>query len=267
MTRVFAFSHDVPPRRSRAGRASAGVFLDQIEALDRYEQLVLAGITQLEKFLRSVGSTNPELFQSSEFADAMVHVDDQIAGFQIPKVREERPRNTPTPFGRAMFFLEDVGLGVNLQRRIRQPEPARQRAHGHKNGRGVRVFNAVNGNSDDFVFLQNLDRPLGATFRFCDEHHGVATAAGCMDLGDPVRHTASELHRGLAGHLSGSVVNGELFETGRACTRSSISFQWTRDSSGGRAVTCPRLDASPKLDSSCARTFRACSCTCRTRTR
>ena len=79
LTRVFAFSHDVPPRRSRAGRVPP-VLLDEIEALDRYE-LVLAGIPQLEKFLRSVGSTNPELFQSSEFADAVVHVDDQIAGF------------------------------------------------------------------------------------------------------------------------------------------------------------------------------------------
>ena len=114
-----------------------------------------------------------------------------------------------------MFFLEDVGLGVNLQRRVRQPEPARQRAHGHKNRRGVRVFNAVDGNGDDFVFLQNLDRPLGATFRFCDEHHGVTTAPSCMNLCDPVRHTASELHRGLAGHLSGSVVNRELFEARR----------------------------------------------------
>ena len=81
MTRVFAFSHDVPPRRSRDGRAAAGVLLDEIEALDRYEELVLAGVPQLEKFLRSVGSTNAELFQSSEFADAVIDVDDQIAGF------------------------------------------------------------------------------------------------------------------------------------------------------------------------------------------
>jgi hypothetical protein len=55
-------------------------------------------------------------------------MDDEVADLEIAQVGEERLGRRAPPFGGAAFFLEDVGLGVNLETGVRQAEAARQRA-------------------------------------------------------------------------------------------------------------------------------------------
>ena len=102
----------------------AGVLLDQIEPLDRDEQLVVAGVAQLEKFLHAVADA--DLLQADEHADAVVDVDDEIADLEIAQIREKRLGRRAPPLGRAPLFLEDVGFGVDLQAGVGQAEAARQ---------------------------------------------------------------------------------------------------------------------------------------------
>src|SRR4051794_31255183 len=55
----------------------AGVLLDEIQTLDRHEQLVFTGVAQLEKFLLVVADA--DLLQPDEYADAVIDVNDEIA--------------------------------------------------------------------------------------------------------------------------------------------------------------------------------------------
>ena len=61
LTRVLALSHVVPPSRSSAGRADAGVLLHQIEPLDRNEELVVARVAELHELLRRARPTSIRL--------------------------------------------------------------------------------------------------------------------------------------------------------------------------------------------------------------
>ena len=88
LTRVLAFSQVVPPRRSSGGPRRAGVLLDQVEPLDRDEQLVLAGVAELEELLRR--RPDVDLLQADEHADAVIDVDDEVADLQVAEVGEER---------------------------------------------------------------------------------------------------------------------------------------------------------------------------------
>ena len=76
LTRVFAFSQVVPPSRSSAGRDAAGVFLNEIEALDGNEQLVVAVIAKLEELL---------------------HVGTRAVAARVPVASCFRPTNSPMP--------------------------------------------------------------------------------------------------------------------------------------------------------------------------
>ena len=58
-----------------------------------------------------------DLLETNELADAVVDVHDEIADLQIAKVREEGLREVAL-FRRAAFLLEDVGLGIDLERRF-----------------------------------------------------------------------------------------------------------------------------------------------------
>ena len=74
-------------RRPRAAR----VLLDQVEPLDRDEQLVVAVIAELEELLRaSPAAAHAELLQADELADAVVDVDDEVADLQVAQVGEKR---------------------------------------------------------------------------------------------------------------------------------------------------------------------------------
>ena len=117
----------------------------------------------------------------------MVDVDDEVADLQVAQVREERLGRRAPPLGRAPLFLEDVGLGVDLQAGVGQPEAARQRADRDQHRRVARVLGALDRHREDVVFLQQLDRPLGAARRRGDEQRRLAVVAQPADARRPSR--------------------------------------------------------------------------------
>ena len=70
------------PRRAaeaidrRPGRAR--VLLDEIQPLNRDEELVFAGVAQLHELLRRLADADADLLQADEHADAVIDVDDEI---------------------------------------------------------------------------------------------------------------------------------------------------------------------------------------------
>jgi hypothetical protein len=216
-TRVLAFSHVAPPRRVEGRARAAGVLLDQVEARDRDEQLVVARVAQLQELLRLVGPDG-HLLQADELADAVVHVDDQVAHLQIAKVGEEGLRRRPAlaVLGTALF-LEEIGLGVDLQLRGRQAEASRQHAGGDKDAGGEGVFAAVDVGAAEFVVPEQLDETLCATGRGGNEQDGVVAGPGGLDLGNPGRQPAREREGRLArypdpGVFRLGVIDAEFFE-------------------------------------------------------
>ena len=118
LTRVFAFSHVVPPSLSSDGRDGAGVLLDEIEPLDRDEELVLARVAELHELLRR--RADVDALETDEHADAVVDVDDEIVDFQVAEIGEERAGGRPPPLlVRLPLFFEDVGLGPELESGLR----------------------------------------------------------------------------------------------------------------------------------------------------
>ena len=196
----------LPGRAAEAverGPRAAGVLLDEIQPLDGNEELVLACVAKLEKLLRRLaGAPNAELLQTDELADAMVDVDDEIAHLEVAKVREKRLGEALPLVGRTTLLFEDIGLGIDLKRRLREPEPAGERADGHQHRCGMRILDALDEHGDDVVLPQDFHGPLGAAVAVGDKENRVAPLARRADLGDPVVDPAAELHRGLAGHLA-----------------------------------------------------------------
>ena len=135
LTRVLAFSQVVPPSLSSAGRGGAGVLLDQVEPLDRDEELVVAGVAELHELLRLEPDVDP--LEPDEHADAVVDVHDEIADLEIAEVGQERAGRRAAALVDLPLFLEDVGLGPELQRGLGQPEPAREVADADEHRRGA----------------------------------------------------------------------------------------------------------------------------------
>ncbi len=129
LTRVFAFSHVVPPSLSTGGFERARVLLDQVQPLHWHEQLVVAVVAEFHELLLRLSGAERDLLEPDKRADAVVDVHDVVADLQIAQVGEERLAGRPSSlFGRAPVLVEDVGLRVNRQRRGRQAESARQPA-------------------------------------------------------------------------------------------------------------------------------------------
>ena len=69
--------------------------------------------------------TDAQLPEAYELANAVIDIDNEIADLQIAKIGEKRLREVAALLQRGAFFLEDVGLGVDLKRRVSQAEAAR----------------------------------------------------------------------------------------------------------------------------------------------
>ena len=100
--------------------AGAGVLLDEVEPLDRDEQLVVAGVAQLEELLLAVADA--DLLQADEDADAVVDVDDEVADLEIAQIRQER-------LGRRSAGVPARGA-LPRRRRPRRRSGGRRRAAG-----------------------------------------------------------------------------------------------------------------------------------------
>ncbi len=140
------------PRRAR-------ILLNEIEPLDGDEELVVAGVPQLEKLLRRVAHAN--LLQAHESADAVVHVDDEIARLEVPQIRQEGARGRGTPLLPAPLFFEDVGVGEDLEARVRQSKAPRESAEGDQDRRVPHVVGLLDRRGEHLVVLQQLDGALG----------------------------------------------------------------------------------------------------------
>ena len=95
----------------------AAVLLNEVEPLDRHEQLVLAGVPQLHELLHRVADA--DLLQSDKLSDAVIDVDDEVADLQIAEIRQERLGNGTVPIAAPLdlvaILVEDIGFGDNLQ--------------------------------------------------------------------------------------------------------------------------------------------------------
>ena len=180
----------------RAG--AAGVLLDEIEPLERDEQLVVAGVAELHELLRRrCPAPTREALQADEPADAVVDVDDEIADLQVAEVGDERARRR-TCGARAR---------AAPPRRDRVSAKSRRRAAGRWKPREswpVVTSTAARSRSSasapsaraDVVVGEQLDRALGAARRGRDEHDGLAVLARLADLVDPVADAAVILDDG-----------------------------------------------------------------------
>ena len=125
LTLVLARSQDVPPSRSIGGFEAPSDNSAQIRPLDRDEQLVLAVVSQPKNLLHAVA--DPDLLQTDEHADAVVHVHDVVADLEVAQIREKRFAGS-APLGSASFLLEDIRLGVDLEASVGKAEAAGERA-------------------------------------------------------------------------------------------------------------------------------------------
>ena len=180
--------------------AGAAVFLDQVEPLDRHEQLVVAGVAELHELLG--GIADADLLEPDELADAVIDVDDEVADLEIAKVGKKRLRDgamaVAAPLDLRALFLEDVRLGDDLQLRRGKPEAFRELADGDEDGDVQQLVGAVHQHAAQVVFGEQLDRALGAAFGAGDEQHGVAALAHAAHFGDPFLNAAAKFHRRLA---------------------------------------------------------------------
>ena len=174
------------------GRRAPGVFLDEIEPLERNEELVVAGVAELHELLlgrsggRRIDGPDREPLQPDESADAVVDVDDEVVEFEVAEVGDERAGGRLAAFVNAPFFLEEIGLGKDQQARVHQVEPARERAGRHEHGGELEVVVLRERACPDLVVAEELDHALGAARRVGDEDDAIAAIARFLDLVDPV---------------------------------------------------------------------------------
>ena len=195
--RLFPGRTAKPVERRARG---SGVTLDQVEAFDRHEELVVARIPELHELLRL--DAHLDALESDEHTDAVIDVDDEIADFQIAEVREEGGGGRAPALVDLALLFEDVGLGPELETRFRQPEPLREVAGADQHAGPVGIFGALDRHREDVVVGEQLDGAFGTAGRVGDEEDGVAALASAANLRHPVLDAAVELHRRLTGHVA-----------------------------------------------------------------
>ena len=218
----------------------AGVLLDQVQPLDRHEQLVFAGVVELQELLERVADA--DLLQTDELADAVIDVHDEVAHLQVAQVREKRLGRRAPALRRAPVFFEDVGLGVDVERRVRQAEAAGQPADRNQHRRIAGIVGALDRHREQVVLLQQLDRSLGAACRGGDKQRRLVLFAVAADLGHPIRHPATQLDRRLASDVTNPLTFLERdLQRGwwRGPTAASTAGQSANRVSGGGGATTP----------------------------
>ena len=182
--------------------SSAGVLLHAFEPFDRHVQLVLTGVPELDELMHVL--PDDDLLESCEDPDAVVDVYDRIADLQIAKIGQKRSRDRAPAFMRSALLVEDVGLGVELQRRIREAEAARELASRYHNGAWPCLLAALDKRGWQLVVHRQLDDPLGAPRRRGNDHGGIAPFERTACVRHPVAKSAPEFHRRLAGDMTRS---------------------------------------------------------------
>ncbi len=206
--------------------AGAGVLLDEVETLDRDEQLVIAVISKLEKLLHDVAVPNRKLLEPDELSDAIVDMNDVVADLQVAEIGEKRcgEGSLSTRARPSAIFLEDIGFGIDLERRRGNPKPTRQQALGNEH-RPLDAFVGLPRRQGAHVIVA---KQFDGSFRspVCARHkqHGLATLTRLPNIGHPIADPAPKLLRRLRGDVSGRrlmrrrlpvIADGQLFEGDR----------------------------------------------------
>ena len=101
-----------------------------------------------------------------------------------------------TAFAADAFFVEDVGFGEEPQIRGGETESGRETAGRDEQRGAARRLGVLDRQRDQVVFLQQLDRPLGASAGGGDEQHGLVLVTRAAQLADPVGNASMKLtHR------------------------------------------------------------------------
>ncbi len=184
-------------RRARG----TGVLLNEIEPLDRDEELVFSGVAQLHELLRR--QANVDSLEADEHTDPVVHVHHEVVDLQVSEIRQKGSRGRSPAFVSLALLFEDVRLCPELKACFRQPEPARQMPHADKDGGRSHFLRSFDRSRIDLVVGEDFDGALGTTGGVRDEDHRVAGFASAADLGHPVGHTTGEFERRLTGNVHG----------------------------------------------------------------
>src|SRR5215210_3774540 len=103
-----------PAKLVESGTRAAGEFLNQVETLDRDEELVFAEVAEFHELLRLHAKLDS--LQPDEHPDAVIDMHHEIADLQVAEVREKGAGCGPAPRVRLAFFFEDIRCGPELQR-------------------------------------------------------------------------------------------------------------------------------------------------------
>ena len=252
-------------RRLRA----AGVLLDQVEPLDRDEQLVVAVVAELQELLHDVAADDADLLEADELADAVIDVDDEVADLEIAQVGEERRRQPSASgaLGRARRSSSKTSrLGVDLQRRRRA---AGSRATASPSATSTAPSRCVArrptpGTRADVVVAQQFDGALGAAVRAGDEQDGVAALARLPDVGDPVGDAAVELRAAGWHATAGAPCADPVAPSSSASSSSASAPRRARLASSSQSTQQPRRRqrrrrASPAFDALARSDASTCS--------
>ena len=108
-TEDFRFSQPAPPSRSSAGAGPSpadGVLLDEVQPLDRDEELRVARVAQVDHLAHDARVVDRR--EAREAAEAVVAVDDDVPDPQVAQVGEERLGRRLPPRRRGARLAEEV---------------------------------------------------------------------------------------------------------------------------------------------------------------
>ncbi len=91
--------------------AGLGELLDEVEVLDRHEQLVAVAVVELDEL--PALALDLDAAQAAEDADAVIRVDDVVAGLEVLELGEEGPARGPADDD--LLLGEDVLLGEEVE--------------------------------------------------------------------------------------------------------------------------------------------------------
>ena len=177
----------------------AGVLLDEVEPLDRHEELVVAGVAQLHELLRAPSPTSTICFSPTNGPMPWSTCTTRSPTFEVAEVRQERagrrraaarargapPRRRP-PRRRFAGRRRAGGIRATVGRRRRAPP---RRAHPRRDPRSA----AKTRSREPAPSCARRDPVWSAT-----NTDRARRAPSPPDFGDPVLDAPVELRRGLA---------------------------------------------------------------------
>ena len=227
-----------PPILSSAGLrfALAAKTLHQIHARERHVELVAARV--FDQHVIAFGIALRDFANAEELADAVLHVDHVIAGFQIELIGGENSRpgvGLRWP-GDGLRRFEQIFRAEDRQTRFLKHGPARHIAADQRDS-GAQRLRALAQILGDLlaaeidlignrVFAENIGQPLHFAGRGREEGEADARFEQRFRFADGHLQIAVERHRGAGGNVKG--VLRRRRRPISSCRISSMSCSWPR---------------------------------------